>query len=88
MELTEFAIPAGEFVVVQGVADLVVLGSEEIWLIDFKTDAVKEREVGAKVEEYRAQIELYARALSGIYRRPVRRRGLYFLAARRLEWVE
>ena len=86
-ELTEFTIPAGEFVVVQGVADLVLLGAEEIWLIDFKTDAVKALEVDAKVEEYRAQIALYARALEGIYHKPVTQRGLYFLAARQLEWV-
>jgi ATP-dependent helicase/nuclease subunit A len=86
-ETTEFAVPAGEFVVVQGVADLVVLSAGEIWLIDFKTDAVKPSEVGAKADEYRTQIALYARALEGIYRRPVTRRGLYFLAARRMEWL-
>jgi ATP-dependent helicase/nuclease subunit A len=87
-ESTEFTIPDGEFVVVQGVADLVVLGADEIWLIDFKTDAVKAREVGAKVDEYRAQIALYARALEGIYHKRVTRRGLFFLAARKLEWLE
>ncbi len=84
---SDFAIPAGEFVVVQGVADLVVLGAEEIWLIDFKTDGVKPSDVAAKAETYRTQIALYARALGGIYGRPVTRRGLYFLAVRRLEWV-
>ena len=68
-------------------ADLVLLGAEEIWLIDFKTDAVKALEVDAKVEEYRTQIALYARALEGIYHKPVTQRGLYFLAARQLEWV-
>jgi ATP-dependent helicase/nuclease subunit A len=87
-DLTEFAIPAGEFVVVQGVADLAMLGANEIWLIDFKTDAVNAKNLPTKVEEYRAQITLYAGALAGIYRKPVTRRGLYFLAARHLEWVE
>jgi len=86
-ELNELAIPVDEFVVVQGVADLVVLSATEIWLIDFKTDSVKPSEVAAKADEYRTQIALYARALEEIYRRPVTRRGLYFLAARQLQWV-
>ena len=30
-----------EFIVVQGVADLVVLLPDEIWLVDFKTDEVR-----------------------------------------------
>ncbi|MGZ8898999.1 MAG: 3'-5' exonuclease [Limisphaerales bacterium] len=87
-ELQEFAIPAGEFVVVQGVADLVVLGDKDIWLIDFKTDSVKLNEVTARAAHYRLQIDLYARTLEQIYGRPVTRRGLYFLAARKLEWLE
>ena len=37
-----------EFVIVQGVADLVALLPEEIWLVDFKTDAIKREEVAAR----------------------------------------
>ena len=81
-------VPDGEFVVTQGVADLVVLGEKEIWLIDFKTDSVKVKEVAAKAAEYRGQIALYARALERIYGKPVTRRGLYFLTARQMEWLE
>ena len=81
-------VPNGEFVVTQGVADLVVLGKKEIWLIDFKTDSVTAKDVAAKAAEYRGQIALYALALERIYERPVTRRGLYFLAARKLEWLE
>jgi ATP-dependent helicase/nuclease subunit A len=72
-----------EFVVVQGVVDLARIGREEIWLVDFKTDAVKGDDLDAKVAAYRPQLDLYARALAAIYRRPVTRRWLHFLRAGR-----
>ncbi len=75
---------AEEFVVVQGVADLVVVLRNELWLVDFKTDAVTELELPQKVKAYRPQLELYSLALSRIYRRPVTRRALYFLSVREL----
>lgn len=70
-----------DFVVVQGVADLVVFLPEEIWLLDFKTDAVSAPEMEAKTAEYAPQLKLYAMALSRIYRKPVTERWLHFLAA-------
>ncbi len=33
-----------EFIIVQGVADLIVLLPEEIWLVDFKTDELRPKE--------------------------------------------
>jgi ATP-dependent helicase/nuclease subunit A len=71
--------PGDEFVVVQGVADLVVLAPNEIWLVDFKTDKVSTEGIPGKVSLYQPQLQLYASALSGIYRRPVTRCWLYFL---------
>jgi len=71
---------AGEFVVVQGIADLVVLLDEEIWLLDFKTDDVKGTELQARAQEYEPQLRLYALALERIYQRPVTRRWLHFLS--------
>ncbi len=76
-------LPAEEFVVVQGVADLVVLLPEEIWLLDFKTDRFREAELAEKVRFYEPQLRLYAQALARIYRRPVSRAYLHFLAVRR-----
>jgi len=70
-----------EFVVVQGVADLAVVSPSEIWLIDFKTDAVAKDELNERVNLYEPQLRLYARALSRIYRRPVTGCWLYFLAS-------
>ena len=72
-----------EFVVVQGVADLVVLLPEEIWLADFKTDDVRPAELPEKKRLYEPQIKLYAHALEKIYSRPVTERWLHFLAARK-----
>ncbi len=72
----------GEFVVLQGVVDLAVLLDREIWLLDFKTDAVSQQTCAARAETYRVQIDLYARALERIHRRPVTRRWLHFLSAR------
>jgi len=72
----------GEYVVVQGVADLAVILSHEIWLIDFKTDAVSSKELKAKVDFYSPQLRLYSEALSRIYQRPVTEAWLYFLGLR------
>jgi ATP-dependent helicase/nuclease subunit A len=70
-----------EFVVVQGVADLVVLLPEELWLIDFKTDAINGgKQLAEKQKLYEPQLKLYAVALSRIYARPVCASWFYFLA--------
>jgi len=70
-----------EFVVVQGVADLVVLLPDEIWLVDFKTDDVQSGDLTAKINTYTQQLRLYARALAKINTRPVTNCWLHFLSA-------
>lgn len=84
-EILKRTSPLGgeEFVVVQGVADLVVLRPEEIWLLDFKTDALGVEALAARAEFYTPQLQLYALALSRIHGRPVTRAWLHFLAAGR-----
>jgi ATP-dependent helicase/nuclease subunit A len=77
-----------EFVVVQGVADLVVLLPEEIWLADFKTDEVRPAELPEKTRFYAPQLKLYAHALEKIYSLPVTKRWLHFLSARKTVNVE
>ncbi|MCX8089970.1 MAG: UvrD-helicase domain-containing protein [Verrucomicrobiae bacterium] len=71
-----------EFVVVQGVADLVVVRPEDLWMVDFKTDAVTPTTLEEAVRRYVPQVKLYARALERIYGRPVRECALHFLALR------
>jgi ATP-dependent helicase/nuclease subunit A len=78
---------ADEFVVVQGVADLVVLLPDEVWLVDFKTDDVRENELARKIKSYKPQLKLYALALEKIYSRPVTNRWLHFLSLRHSEFV-
>jgi hypothetical protein len=46
-----------EFVVVQGVADLVVLLPEEIWLVDFKTDEIRAGRTAGPDQSLHAAIE-------------------------------
>jgi len=77
-----------EFVVVQGVADLVVLLPKEIWLVDFKTDEVSERELTEKTRFYEPQLKLYASALEKIYNRPVTNCWLHFLSAQKTKTVK
>jgi len=79
---------APEHVMVQGVADLVVLLPAEIWLLDFKTDSVTAASLAEKVRIYSPQIELYARALEKIFARPVTLRALHFLSAGQTVAVE
>jgi ATP-dependent helicase/nuclease subunit A len=76
-----------EFVVVQGVADMVVALPEEIWLVDFKTDAVRAGEMPAKITIYTPQLKLYARALAKVYSRPVTACWLHFLSPKRTVFV-
>jgi ATP-dependent helicase/nuclease subunit A len=71
----------GELIVVQGVADLAVVLPSEIWLVDFKTDALEADALADRARVYAPQVKLYARALSQIYRRPVSAAWLYFLTA-------
>jgi ATP-dependent helicase/nuclease subunit A len=71
-----------EFVVVQGVADLAILGPSSIRLVDFKTDALKPDDLAVRARFYRPQLHLYALALARIYRRPVTDAWLYFLSLR------
>ena len=78
---------AEEFVVIQGVADLVVILPQELWLIDFKTDQIKTRDLKGRMQQYEPQLKLYAGALGKIYRRPVTECWLYFLELSRAALV-
>jgi ATP-dependent helicase/nuclease subunit A len=69
-----------EFIVVQGVADLIVLLREEIWLVDFKTDDVRASDLADKIKLYQPQLQLYALALEQIFSRPVKLKALHFLS--------
>lgn len=69
-----------EFIVMQGVADLVVFLPDELWLLDFKTDVLRPDELERRARHHAPQLALYARALSGIHGKPVTRQWLHFFA--------
>ena len=69
-------------VLVRGIVDGIVVRKGECEIVDFKTDAVSASEVAAWCENYRPQMELYARAVERLWRRPVKACRLIFLSAR------
>jgi ATP-dependent helicase/nuclease subunit A len=69
-----------EFMVVQGVADLVVLLENEIWVLDYKTDHLTAEQVEQRAQFYAPQVRLYALALSRIFQRRATQVWLHFLA--------
>ena len=73
----------GEFVVVQGVVDLLVLLPAELWVLDFKTDAVSADEADEKALAYKPQLQIYGLAMSRIYNRPATNLWLHFLRLKR-----
>jgi ATP-dependent helicase/nuclease subunit A len=77
-----------EFIVVQGVVDLVVLLPKEIWLVDFKTDEAVADDLPGKTKTYAPQLKLYASALAKIYGRPVTNCWLHFLSAQKTVLVK
>jgi ATP-dependent helicase/nuclease subunit A len=75
-------------VLVRGIADGVLVGENDVELIDFKTDAIDADDVGDRVERYKPQMTLYARALARLLKKPVRAASLVFLAPRKVITLE
>lgn len=69
-----------EFVYVQGVIDCLFSEGDALILVDYKSDRVTEDTAQAAGERYRPQIELYARAVESLFKRPVAERYIYFFA--------
>lgn len=53
-------------------------------IVDFKTDRIAETQVNERADKYRPQMDLYARAVSRMWRKPIRHRYLVFLSAQRV----
>ena len=73
------ALPDGEFVVAQGVVDVVVPDGDGVWILDYKTDRVAPGGEAAKAEGYRPQLRVYALAVERILARKVHGCRLHFL---------
>lgn len=68
---------ASETVLIQGVIDCLFTEDDGLVLVDFKSDRVYGNPQ-AVAEKYRVQLELYARAVEAIRKRPVKQAALYF----------
>ncbi|MDB6036689.1 MAG: recombination helicase AddA [Verrucomicrobiales bacterium] len=75
-----FGSEVEDFVVVQGVIDLAMIDSNEIWLLDFKTDRIEVSQLKERVDSYRPQLDIYKKALQEIYKVPVTHTWLHFLS--------
>jgi len=73
----------GEQVLLQGVVDCWFETPDGITVLDFKSDRVDENTVEQRAQDYRPQLEAYAKALSALTGKPVVRRLLWFFGVDR-----
>lgn len=78
----------GENVLFQGVVDLWYETEEGITVVDFKTDHIRPGEEALRAENYRTQLNVYARALEEITGKTVAHRYLWFFQTGRAFEVE
>lgn len=69
-----------DFILAQGIIDCYFEEDDEIVIIDYKTDQVKENEVEELVSEYRDQIILYKEAVERITKKKVKESYLYLFS--------
>ena len=58
-----FIIPWGDRQVMEGVIDLMYRLDGELWIADYKTDAVSVDQAAVRAEQYRTQSEVYKAAV-------------------------
>ena len=75
---------ASDFVIIQGVIDVLVDEGDRLRVLDYKTDACPEDALRAKVSAYSPQISLYALAAERILKKPVETAELVFLTCSRV----
>lgn len=64
---------------IQGVADCILIEGETLSVIDYKTDRVSPENEQLRAEDYRAQVEFYASALSDVFHLAVKDKIIYFI---------
>lgn len=80
---TEIAALDTDFVIVQGIIDLLIEGPDGILVVDYKTDTLSPDQLDERVASYRGQLDLYARAVEDILQKPVLGKVLYFTSLNR-----
>jgi len=68
-----------ETIIVQGIADMVIDGSDGLRVVDFKTDRISADHAQQRAQNYRRQLELYAGAAERILERKVVGKYIYFI---------
>jgi ATP-dependent helicase/nuclease subunit A len=67
-----------ETVLIQGVIDCLFEDEQGLILLDYKTDAVRIADIPQLGERYRVQLELYAKAVEQIWKKPVTQKYLFY----------
>jgi len=89
LSISELGLSSSEdFVVVQGVIDLLIPTDKGLVLVDFKTDKIAEGRIESRTARYQLQLALYARAAHTILKIPASAGYLYFLHPQVLQPVE
>ncbi len=68
-------------VMVQGIIDAYIDNGDNIVLIDYKTDRIKENAEEELKARYHVQLELYAKALEKLTGKPVSAKVIYSVTA-------
>ncbi len=68
-----------DFVILQGMIDMLIETPQGLIVIDFKTDNISPQQVPDRAQNYAQQVNLYAKAASDILKTPIIGKWLYFL---------
>lgn len=80
VDALEDAETTDEKILLQGVVDCMMIEPDGITVVDFKTDRFETKDLKLKLEEHRAQVEAYAKAVERIFGLPVKEKVLYFFS--------
>ena len=69
----------GENVLIRGIIDCLFYEENGVIIVDYKTDYVNQDNLDDKVNSYKPQLNLYAKAVEKILKVPVKEKHLYFL---------
>ena len=69
-----------ELIMVQGIIDAFFFEDEDIVLVDYKTDRVRQKDGTELVEKYKEQLKYYAQALERLSGRKVKEKIIYSFA--------
>ncbi|MEQ6375420.1 helicase-exonuclease AddAB subunit AddA [Bacillaceae bacterium S4-13-56] len=71
-----------ERVLIQGVVDCLVPYQDGWILLDYKTDQIPTSQKATELQQrYAVQLEMYARAIERIWKKPIKKKYLYFFSA-------